>query len=194
MYISEWNGERRFFVEDFRHKGNLWTSKLVQTLSANGIPEAVKGSGYMDWVPDFEKGKLYSIAYKENHPRHDVEGSTKLIILEFALPDPKKGDKDFTESDILRRTEIPVYLATQDKQVHNGKLYILAGLKTRANLRNPARNFLRTIAVFDLESFRLEKEIRLDFYELEPEGIDFIGDDMYLTYNSDALYKVLPAE
>ena len=134
------------------------------------------------------------MAYKENHPGHDIAGSTKLVILEFALPDPKKGNVDFTEKDILRRTEIPVFLATQDKHVHNGKLYILAGLKTKENLRNPARNFLRTIAVFDLETFRLEKEIRLDFYELEPEGIDFIGDDMYLTYNSDALYQVIKQE
>ena len=146
----------------------------------------------MDWVPDFENNKLYSIAYKENHPGHDIVGSTKLIILEFALPNPKKGDVDFTEKDILRRTEIPVFLATQDKHVHNGKLYIVAGLKNKANIRDTARNHLRTIAVFDLESFRLEKEIRLDFYDREPEGIDFIGDDMYLTYNSDALYKVIP--
>lgn len=191
LYVSEWNGERRFFVEDFHHKGNKWSSKLVQTLSASGIPDEVKGAGYMDWVPDFEKGRLYSVAYKENHPGHDISGSTKLIILEFTLPDPKKGDIDFTEKDILRRTEIPVYLATQDKHVHDGKLYILAGLKNKENLRDPARNHLRTIAVFDLESFRLVKEIRLDFYNREPEGIDFIGDDMYLTYNSDALYKVI---
>ncbi|MBQ2551009.1 MAG: sulfatase [Bacteroidales bacterium] len=192
LYISEWNGERRFFVEDFRHKGNKWTSRLIQTISANRIPDEIKGFGYMDWVPDFDNNKLYSIAYKENHPGHDIVGSTKLIILEFALPNPKKGDVDFTEKDILRRTEIPVFLATQDKHVHNGKLYIVAGLKNKANIRDTARNHLRTIAVFDLESFRLEKEIRLDFYDREPEGIDFIGDDMYLTYNSDALYKVIP--
>ena len=194
LYVSEWNGDRRFFVEDFRHKGKKWSSRLVQTISANGISDEIKGSGYMDWVPDFENNKLYSIAYKENHPRHDIVGSTKLVILEFALPDPKKGDVAFSEKDILRRTEIPVYLATQDKQVHGGKLYILAGLKNKVDHMNPDRNHLRTIGVFDLESFRLEREIRLDFYDREPEGIDFIGDDMYLTYNSDALYKVIPVK
>ena len=191
IYISEWNGDRRFFVEEIRHKGRNWSSKLVQVISADGVPDSVKGAGYMDWVADYENGRLYSIAYKENHPRHDIVGATRLIIVEYPLPDPRKGSVDFSVKDILRRTEIPVYQATQDKQVHAGKLYILAGIKTRKDPREFQSSWLRTIGVFNLETFRLEREFRLDFYELEPEGIDFIGDDIYLTYNSDALYKVI---
>ena len=190
-YVSAWDGTKHLFVEQIRHFGNKWSSTLVQTVTADAIPDSVKGAGQLDWVPDFEGGKLYSIAYKEGHWGNDLHGSTKLIVLEFNLPAIRKGTVDLTEADVLRRSEVPIYYAGQDKEVHNGKLYYLAGLKNKKGLRDPARNNLRAIAVLDLKTLKFEKEIRLDFYDCEPEGIEFIGDDMYLTYYKDALYKVI---
>ena len=191
VYISEWNGDRRFFVEELRHKGRKWSGKLVQTISADLVPDAVKGEGYMDWVADYQNRKLYSVAYKTGGYRHDVHGNNSLVLVEYPLPDPKKGNVVLSEKDVLRRTEFPVYLGTQDKQVKDGKMYILCGLRTKSGIRDLMYNNLRVIAVVDLESFTLEKEIRLDDYPLEPEGIDFIGDDMYIHYNSDALYRII---
>ena len=124
---------------------------------------------------------------------HPVDASKVNLppYLADHLPAIRKGTVDLTEADVLRRSEVPIYYAGQDKEVHNGKLYYLAGLKNKKGLRDPARNNLRAIAVLDLKTLKFEKEIRLDFYDCEPEGIEFIGDDMYLTYYKDALYKVI---
>lgn len=189
-YVSAWDGTKNLFVEQIRHSGDKWSSTLVQTVSVSDIPDEVKGAGQLDWVPDFENGKLYTVSYKQGHYRSDIQGASEFVILEFPLPQIGASAVNFTEEDILRRAELPVYLASQDKEIHNGKMYVLAGLKNKAGLRDPERNSLRAIAVLDLATLRYEKEIRLDFYDCEPEGIEFIGDDMYLTYYKDALYKV----
>lgn len=191
-YVTAWDGTRHLYVEQIKHSSRKWGSTLVQTVTADAIPDSVKGAGQLDWVPDFDGGKLYSICYKESDWGKDYWGTTKLVILEFNLPAVRKGTVALTESDILRRSEIPIYRATQDKEIHGGKMYILAGLKNvEGYTRDVNRNNLRVIGVLDLATLRLEKEIRLDFYNCEPEGIEFIGDDMYLTYYKDALYKVI---
>lgn len=184
LYVTEWNGQRRAFVEDIRwdRRSNSWSSELVQIISCDA-DSTIVGAGYLDWVIDERGRKIYSVAYKEGTPKNDRKNSTATVICEFDLPDPMAGNVTLHSEDVLRRMEIsPVIYVTQDKAVHRGKLYIAAGFKNWDSSRQ--------IAVVDLKTFMLEKTISLAFYNREPEGLDFVKGKVYITYYKDACYRI----
>ena len=51
VYLSEWDGKHRCFVEELYYNVNKnnWESRLVQILSLD-IDDTVRGSGNMDWI------------------------------------------------------------------------------------------------------------------------------------------------
>lgn len=184
LYVTEWNGQRREFVEDIHwdKKTNTWSTELVQIISCDADTTLV-GAGYLDWVIDAKGGKIYSVAYKEGTPKNDRKGCSATIICEFNLPSPQSGNVVLHQDDILRRMEIsPTIYVTQDKEIYKGKLYIMAGFKNWDDSRQ--------IAVVDLKSFTLEKSISLKFYNREPEGLDFYKNRALITYYKDACYYI----
>lgn len=185
MYLSEWNGQRRMFVEDiaYNRRTNTFDTRLVQIFSID-MPDSISGPGFMDWVIDVKGRKLYTIAYNSNARRND-KVECDLTLMEFILPDPKSGDRVFREKDIVRRTILPMTRVTQDKEVHNGKLYILAGIRDK---KTEDWSESRQIAVVDLKTLTVERRLYLGFYFDEPEGIDFIGNRMMVTFRRGSYY------
>ena len=64
LYTSEWNNQRRFFVEDIAYdkKQDKWTSRLIQTISMD-IPDSIAGAGFTDWIVDAKNNKFYAHTY-----------------------------------------------------------------------------------------------------------------------------------
>ncbi len=170
LYTTEWSGQRRCFVEQIGYDRAMrrWHTRLVQTFSYD-MPQAVSGAGYADWIVDADARKLYLHVYKEDGKDNDINSSA-IVIMEFRLPKPDAGNVTFKEQDILRRTEIPMILGTQDKEIYKGKMYITAGNKTTKRFNWEG---LRRLVIFDIKTFRVEKIVDLSAYFDEPEGIDF---------------------
>lgn len=199
LYVTEWNQQRRLFVEQiaFSPQARQWSTRLVQTFTLQ-IPDSIMGAGFCDWVVDARKQRLYLFTYCDPTPDNDRKG-TGVILMEMKLPRPTDGDRTFTQQDILRRVKLPYMAVTQDKEVHRGKLYITAGLRTSAK-RNWDKS--RQIMVFDLKTFQPEKFINLSHHNDEPEGIDFVrgpipgnrhkGWHMLLTYRNNMYELTTP--
>lgn len=180
LYVSEWNNERRFFVEDIQYspETNSWNTRLIQTMRID-IPDNVSGGGYMDWIVDAKNKKVYTHAYTDAFDHNDRIG-TGVIILEFPLPDPSAGDVTFYEKDILRRMVLPMIYVTQDKEIFKKKMYITAGLRTGKKNWDGSRK----VVVIDLKRWKVAEEIDLSFHNDEPEGIDFWHGKPLLTYRT----------
>ena len=166
---------RRETIVDSRYSGRVnYYNKETDRVAAGGLAYSVDESGEIADYADanMQAGEYFTDADLENFRNQSIR-----FAREFN-PDRFYAVYDYKSSS-----------SSQAQKISNRA--ILAGIKTRKDPREFQSSWLRTIGVFNLETFRLEREFRLDFYELEPEGIDFIGDDIYLTYNSDALYKVI---
>lgn len=187
-YVTEWNGERRLFVEDAAIKGGKYEGKLVQTITMD-IPDSLSGFGYRDWVVDAERGRIYSFTYKGVEANNDRRGHG-VVLLEFKLKSPLSGDICYTASDILRRAELPMICATQDKDIRNGKMYVTAGIKTKKEKTRTHPDRVRRIVVIDLDAMQIEKEYSLQFYNAEPEGFDWYDGRWIITFNRDKCYEV----
>ena len=184
LYTSEWNNERRFFVERIRRgRGGRWNCKLEQVISTDA-PDSLVGAGYMDWVIDAANRKLYSVAYEQGGEHNDYF-YCGTVVVEYALPNPSEGDVVLHESDILRRAVLPSVRLTQDKEILDGKMYIGAGVRTRKGRNCDAD---RLIAVVDMEKLALERVIDFGWYNEEIEGIDFRKGRMFLTFRKGTCF------
>lgn len=181
LYVSEWNGERRFFVEKITLKNGNWKTKLVRTFSLD-MPDEISGAGFMDWVLDEQNGRLYTMAYESGEKGND-RIKCPVVLMEFALP---KGRKDvvFTQDDILRRVVLPSVEVSQDKEIRDGRLYVAAGLRDGKHNWGPSRR----IVVIDLKSLSILKQIDLSWYFDEPEGLDFIDGHLLLTFRRGSFW------
>lgn len=188
-YITEWNNEKRCFVEKINHEkgSDEWRCELVQTIS-HAIPGEISGFGNNDWIEDFENGKMYLFTYSDGTPKNDIYGNS-VTLLEFPLKPITDGDVIYTEADILRRSVIPYVSATQDKEIWGGKLYVAAGLTTKKPTQTD-REDKRGIAVIDLATLTLEKFMPLGFYNQEPEGLDLWKGKILMTFNNDFCYEM----
>lgn len=189
-YITEWNGDRRFFVEDIKRNSDTgeWSASLVQTFSMDIDPE-ISGYGYRDWVVDFDNNKVYALTYLGKESNNDRVG-VGTSLLEFKLKGVKEGDYTYTEKDILRHVTLPMINATQDKEIRDGKLYISAGITTKNPSQKTLYDRVRRISVIDLKSLSVEKEYSLQFYNQEPEGLDFYDGKMIMTFNRDKCWEI----
>lgn len=185
LYTSEWNNDRRFFVERIRRgPGGRWDCKLEQIISTDA-PDSLVGAGFMDWVIDAANGKLYSVAY-ERGGEHNDYFYCGTVVVEYALPKPSEGDVVLHESDILRRKVLPSVRLTQDKEILDGKMYIGAGVRTKKGRNCDAD---RLIAVVDLKELELERIIDFGWYNEEIEGIDFRKGRMFLTFRKGTCFN-----
>lgn len=179
LYTSEWNNQRRFFVEDIAYdkKQDKWTSRLIQTISMD-IPDSIAGAGFTDWIVDAKNNKLYAHTYLEGIEGND-RVATGVILLEFNLPSRQEKQVVLHSADILRRAAYPMFYVTQDKEIHNGKMYIMAGLRTS---KKKNWDFSRKMFVINLKNLEVEKIYDFAFYFDEPEGIDFYKGKTYITF------------
>ena len=171
VYLSEWDGKHRCFVEELYYNVNKknWESRLVQILSLN-IDDTVRGSGNMDWIIDSANEMIYTQTYKDG----TSQNSTALVFLQFALPSPLYAENvSFTSDQIIRRIEYPMICATQDKMIYKNKLYIASGL---------GGNYPGKITVISLPDFWENEVYDLSYRNDEPEVMDVYKDNILLFY------------
>ena len=171
VYLSEWDGGHRCFVEELRYNTTQkkWESKLVQVLSMR-IDDSIRGYGNMDWIIDTEAEMIYTQTYKDGSSTN----ATALVFLQFKLPAPfSQNSVVFALDNLIRRVEIPIIHATQDKFIYKGKLYVASGLGDDL----PGR-----ITVLDLSSFKEEDSFDLSYRNDEPEALQMYKDNILLFY------------
>ena len=179
IYVSEWDGHRRLFVEMVKRDRltATWDARMVQTITTD-IPDSIAGGGFRDWVVDTDNDRLYAHTYLEGTPGNDRTG-TAVVLLEFALPPLDSPTVVLQVDDILRQKRFPMIYVTQDKEIYKGKLLVLAGLRTK---KSENWDDSRKLLVIDLLSMKVEKLIDMSFYFDEPEGIDIYRDKVYVTF------------
>lgn len=170
VYLSEWDGKHRCFVEELSYNpiNKVWKSTTRQILSLN-MDDSIRGKGNMDWIVDSKNDKIYVQTYKDGNSKN----ATGLIYLELPLPALDQiGEVVLSSNDIIRRIEHPMIYITQDKEIYKGKIYIASGLND---------NYPGQITAIDLETFED------DIYDLsnikgEPEGLAFYKNNLFLFY------------
>lgn len=171
VYLSEWGGKHRCFVEELYYNVNKnnWESRLVQILSLD-IDDSVRGSGNMDWIVDQDNNMIYVQTYKDG----TSENATGLVFIQFSLPSiTDNRDIILKEDKIIRRIEYPMIYITQDKFIYKGKMYIASGW---------GGNMTRKITVIDLDSFTEDPVYDLTYRNDEPEAMDIYKDNILLFY------------
>ncbi|MDF9827167.1 hypothetical protein M2447_001256 [Ereboglobus sp. PH5-10] len=174
LYVSECFGEgnRRCFVESITPRG----SRIIQTLEikTGGTEERSN-----NWMVDRENKVIYSIA--------SFRKDSKLYGLLTKWPLPPLGKKKivFKKSDILDQFTVPfpnVYV--QDTCIRNGYLYHAFG--NRAAAEGSDEHKSREIHIINLKTKKTEKIIDInDSCPLEPEGLDFYGNTLFLFCNGN---------
>ncbi len=170
VYLSEWDGEHRCFVEEIMYDKiqKKWRSKLVQVLSVS-IEDNIRGFGNMDWILDAETETIYTQTYKDG----SSTSATALVFMQFKLPSPSSEKTVvFTLDNVIRRIEKPMIIATQDKFIYKGKMYIASGV---------GDGLLDRLTIFDLNSFE-EEVIALTYRNDEPEAMHIYKDNIIIFY------------
>ena len=171
VYLSEWNGKHRCFVEELYYNVNKnnWESRLVQILSLD-IDDDIRGYGNMDWIVDTGNNMIYTQTYKDG----TSENATGLVYLQFSLPSISDNrDAVLKEDKIIRRIEYPMIYITQDKFIYKGKLYIASGT---------VGDIEKKITIIDLDSFTEDEVYDLSYRNDEPEAMDIYKDNIMLFY------------
>lgn len=171
VYLSEWDGEHRCFVEEIKYdtRQKKWESQLVQVLSTS-IDDRIRGFGNMDWIVDAETETIYTQTYKDGSSTN----ATALVFLQFKLPSPSSEKTVvFTLESVIRRIEKPMINATQDKFIYKGKMYIASGLGDGM----PGK-----ITIFNIDSFKEEEAITLTFRNDEPEAMHMYKDNIIMFF------------
>ena len=172
LYISECKGagHQRCFVESITPKG----ARLIQTLEVKtgGIEERSN-----NWMVDRENKFIYSIAtFRDN---------SKLYAQLTKWPLPPLGKKKvvFQKSDILDQFSVPFpNIYVQDTCIRGDRLYHAFGNRAAADGTREQKS--REIHVINLKTKKTEKIIDInDSCPLEPEGLAFYGDTLYLWCN-----------
>jgi hypothetical protein len=172
LYVSESRGNdhQRCFVESITPKG----PRLIQTLE-------IKTGGIEDrsnnWMVDRENKFIYSIVTFSK----DSQKYAKFV--KWPLPPLGKKKITFQKSDILDEFTVPIAQSgVQDTCIRGGYLYHAFGF--RADRDGSKEQKSREIHVINLKTKKTEKIMDInDSCPLEPEGIDFYGDVLYLYCN-----------
>ena len=134
IYISEFYGEGRIFVNDIRTSGSTFTATKVQTINTNQLNGDIVGRGYTDFAINNEAQKLYVIKYALPETIQAVPGNY-TIITEYNLPDISNQNVTLHDNDILNVYTINhLIFARQQCFIHNGKVYMIAGTGNNSHL------------------------------------------------------------
>ena len=170
LYITEYLGDRRCFVEYFN---NDYESVLAQTISyqKNGKPVFV-----WNWSVDAKGDALYALN------NVSMQKSTKNVVnrvVKFKLPKLADGDKIIlTENDVVDTYDVNFANGVQGGKIKNGYWYISTGLHERNKDKFDAE---RAIIVIDLKKRRIDRIVDLSsITQNEPEDIDFYGKKILL--------------
>ncbi|MDF9832154.1 hypothetical protein M2103_000362 [Ereboglobus sp. PH5-5] len=174
LYVSECFGEgnRRCFVESISPKG----PRIIQTLEikTGGIEERSN-----NWMTDPANKVIYSIAtFRKDSKKH-------VMITKWPLPPLGKKKIIFRKSDMLDQFAVPIgESGVQDTCIRGDYLYHAFGFRADGEGSQESKN--REILVINLKTKKIEKIIDInDSCPLEPEGLDFYGDVLYLYCNGD---------
>lgn len=130
IYISEYYGEQRIFVNEIAQNGTTFSATLVQTIAVGQLDTAVVGAGYADFAIDSYGKKLYLIRYKLPD-NYQAENGNFTVITVFNLPSPTDGDISLTNEDILQVFTIDeLIFARQQSFFENGRIFFTAGAGT----------------------------------------------------------------
>ncbi len=181
LYVSECFGDphhRRCFVESITPKG----PRTIQTLEikTGGVEERSN-----NWMVDSANKVIYSMAtFWKNSEKH-------IAITKWPLPPLGKKKIVFQKSDMLDQFSVSIPRSgVQDTCIRGDYLYHAFGF--RADGEGSDEQKTREIHVINLKTKKTEKIIDInDSCPLEPEGIDFYGDTLYLYCNgSGGLWRI----
>lgn len=160
-YISEDNGSHACFVTELG-----WNdSKIVQKIYYDGDKKSYPGP--IDWIVDRENGYIYTYG--------GVRWGMRWLK-KFRLPSLEDSDENgevhLTPDDVLFEMTYNEVGIGQGGFIKDGKLYFTAGYPP----------FHCKLHVYDLE--KKEEILCQDLQPLlhEPEGIDIVGDKMYVVF------------
>lgn len=161
MYISEDNGGHACFVTDLG-----WNdSKIVQKIYYDGDKGAYPGP--IDWIVDRENGFLYTYG----GVRWGMRWLKKFRLPSLADSD-ENGEVHLTPKDVLFEMTYNEVGIGQGGFIKDGKVYFSAGYPP----------FHCKLHVFDMNA--REEVLCQDLQPLlyEPEGIEIVGDKMYVVF------------
>lgn len=170
LYITEYLGERRCFVECIDDNYN---TVLLQTISfkRNGKPVFV-----WNWCVDAEDKCLYAL---HNVSMDKKNKNVVNKVVKFKLPNLTDGKNIvLTENDILDAYEVNFANGVQGGKIRKGYWYISAGLHENNKDKFDSE---RAIIVIDLKKRKIDRIIDLTSITTdEPEDIDFYKGEILL--------------
>lgn len=178
FYITQWNGTGGVLVYNIvKESDSVFTANLVQSIMPSNMDETVFGTTSRgDFVVDKENNALLSIRYKYDSSASPYNGNVNpMYITKFALPTLSDGETIvLSTEDILDSYIVDPMPINQDKKIHNGKMYVAAGIGTTLNSQK--------IYVVDLFKKAVVSVVDLVEYGGEPEALCIKDNSIFLTY------------
>ena len=184
LYVSQWDddGARGVIVLRIDHSNEEFSCETIQTIVPKISNKEIFGYGCTDWVVDTDKSRLCSLAYYRAGSSTLVEDNKECVCV-FGLPKIRDGKEIIlTDKDIIESFELDVMNVSQDKCYHNGHVLVSSGYSSYPNWLK-----IRSI---NLSSKRIEYELDLSKWGLEPEGLDIYRGNIFMNYGGSSQYLI----
>lgn len=184
LYVSQWNhdGARGVIVLRIDYNNGNFSCETIQTIVPKIFNQEVFGYGCTDWVVDTDQSLLYSLAYYRAGSSTLVEGNKECVCV-FDLPKIIDGEEILLNDDNIKDSfNLEMINYSQDKCYYKDHILVSSGESSY-----PYWLKIRSIGLF---SKKVEYELNLSRWGLEPEGLDIYMDNILMNYGGSSQYML----